>query len=461
MLALLVGWSLFSAEYYVRSGAQGNHSGTDWTNAFPDLPSVLERGSVYYLASGTYGPYVFDDAEIGNLVVTILKATPNDHGTDIGWLDSYADGQAVFTDARGPIVTFRNGYYRIDGQTGDADSGHGIKLYNPANLAAHAGGCCLMVEGNTSAKNLTLEHIEMESAGWAGTVVPAISRALYAVGETGDFVMRSCYIHHAGQEWAIFANPSPNFLIERCYFSKGGSGDRDYHSVGLWIRESTPNMNIVIRNNVFEDFSAAGGTGYISLGWRPTKETQTYSSGYEIYGNIFRETSPLAGPSRAIGSNGSNGGPIVSDVRIYNNTFFGLTGLSGGSILLANPGDNNFAANNLWFGCVRTPVFANIEDVSNFKNTGDNPFVDTMSLRLSGPLPGLFMDGTIVDMDGNIRGADGVWDIGAYEYVADGNRPPELSPIGSKSTPSGHTLQFQINATDPDDDPLTFSASGG
>lgn len=53
------------------------------------------------------------------------------------------------------------------------------------------------------------------------------------------------------------------------------------------------------------------------------------------------------------------------------------------------------------------------------------------------------------------------WDIGAYEYDNGSNQFPVLDPIGSKSTPMGHTLQFQINASDPDDDPLTFSASGG
>jgi hypothetical protein len=44
---------------------------------------------------------------------------------------------------------------------------------------------------------------------------------------------------------------------------------------------------------------------------------------------------------------------------------------------------------------------------------------------------------------------------------AGGNQAPVLDPIGPKSTQAGQQLQFQINATDPDDDPLTFSASGG
>jgi len=42
-----------------------------------------------------------------------------------------------------------------------------------------------------------------------------------------------------------------------------------------------------------------------------------------------------------------------------------------------------------------------------------------------------------------------------------GNRPPVLGPVGSKSISAGKPLEFQVNATDPDEDPLTYSASGG
>jgi hypothetical protein len=460
LLVLSVPW-LGAADYYVRAGATGNNNGTDWTHAWTALPTTLERGSTYYIASGTYAPYVFDDPESGDQFITIKKAMPDDHGSSVGWSDTFAGGQAVFTASEGPIFSFRRGYFRIDGQSGEADSGHGIKLLNPANIAAHAGGSCVEIPSGVVASNLTLEHLEMESGGWAGTVVPSITRAIYAAGKVGDFVLRSCYIHHAGQLWVQFADPEPNFLIENCYFSKGGSGDSNYHSVGIWIRESKPNMNIVIRNNVFQDFAAAGGTGYLSLGWRPTRETQTYSSGYEIYGNIFRETSPLAGPSRAIGSNSSNGGAIISNVKIFNNTFHGLKGSSGGRITLANPGENNFASNNIWYGCEAPPLFVNIEETSNIKNTGNNPFVDPHSLRLAGPLPGILIEGDAIDPAGAVRGADGVWDIGAFEYVSNGtNQPPILSPIGPKSTPAGQQLQFQVHATDADGDPLIFSATG-
>jgi hypothetical protein len=39
------------------------------------------------------------------------------------------------------------------------------------------------------------------------------------------------------------------------------------------------------------------------------------------------------------------------------------------------------------------------------------------------------------------------------------NRPPELAPVGNKIVDEGQLLSFTISATDPDGDPLTYSAS--
>ena len=58
---------------------------------------------------------------------------------------------------------------------------------------------------------------------------------------------------------------------------------------------------------------------------------------------------------------------------------------------------------------------------SNNLSAANNPFVDYLvndfhiTSEINGySLPSLYN----TDMDGNVRGADGVWDIGAYEYVS-------------------------------------------
>ena len=85
-----------AATKYIRAGATGNNSGSDWTNAYTTVPATLVRGDTYYLAAGNYGSYVFDDPASGSTLITLKKAIATDHGTDVGWNSTYGAGQAVF-----------------------------------------------------------------------------------------------------------------------------------------------------------------------------------------------------------------------------------------------------------------------------------------------------------------------------------------------------------------------------
>jgi hypothetical protein len=67
-----------AANWYVREGAIGSGSGTDWTDAYTSLPPTLNRGDIYYIGDGTYGGYTFDDSESGTTYITIKKATASD-----------------------------------------------------------------------------------------------------------------------------------------------------------------------------------------------------------------------------------------------------------------------------------------------------------------------------------------------------------------------------------------------
>ena len=81
--------------FYVRAGATGANNGSDWNNAYSNLPGSLTRGRTYYIAGGSYAAHTFADAESGTNQIVIKKATVADHGTSTGWQDSYASAQAV------------------------------------------------------------------------------------------------------------------------------------------------------------------------------------------------------------------------------------------------------------------------------------------------------------------------------------------------------------------------------
>ncbi|MBI3729189.1 MAG: hypothetical protein HY254_12760 [Burkholderiales bacterium] len=96
-----------AADRYIRAGAKGN--GSDWANAYPSLPSTLVRGDTYYIADGAYVGRAFGTAVSGTTPITIKKATVADHGTSVGWTDTYGDGQATFSSG----FVFTSSYWVI------------------------------------------------------------------------------------------------------------------------------------------------------------------------------------------------------------------------------------------------------------------------------------------------------------------------------------------------------------
>jgi hypothetical protein len=119
--------------FYVRAGATGNGSGSDWTNAYTQLPSNLTRGAIYYVADGTYPSYAFVlPANSSATLITVKKATPANHGTGVGWSDGYGQGQAVFSAGLSQ-TTNTNGYLTIDGQIERARYGFKINFADGDN----------------------------------------------------------------------------------------------------------------------------------------------------------------------------------------------------------------------------------------------------------------------------------------------------------------------------------------
>lgn len=94
--------------HYVRAGASGQ--GTSWDDAFPALPATLVRGHVYFIASGNYPKYAFDDP--AGAVIRIVRATMTDHGDASGWKPDYAMGTATF----GAPLEFKTTDWDFDGR---------------------------------------------------------------------------------------------------------------------------------------------------------------------------------------------------------------------------------------------------------------------------------------------------------------------------------------------------------
>jgi hypothetical protein len=416
--------------YYVRTGATGANNGADWNNAYVTLPSTLKRAATYYIAAGTYGAQTFADPLQGTQMITITSATLTNHGTDTGWSSSYA-GQALFLGE----TVFDTGYYKIDGQQRGSDwrSGYTIRFWNRDN---NVDGAAI----HLYAGHITLRYVEVQ-----GTTDQPIAGD--TTGDTGienhaqitDLYVGYSYIHETGNtQFQLNYGSSDRFTCEYNYIYKNHTAQNDNHDEAFALTFS----NSVIRFNFMQDIvssgiicDAAGGTPSIS--------------NWQIYGNVFFWSAAYqTNPAAFLGNGcvGFFGEHYYGHFYFYNNTIAGITNAATQSsvyqagVMLPGTNTQYQIENNIWYGCQAVSqfgsggntvdynsylqcAFANPYDTGSHTVRGSsNPFVNVAAsdFRLTGATaPGVSLSPPYnTDLAGNVRGADGVWDRGAYEFNA-------------------------------------------
>ena len=414
---LATGASAASASsHYIRAGATGLATGTDWTNAYTDLPSSLIRGDIYYLAVGFYGPHTFNDSVNGSLMITVKAATASDHGSESGWSSSYV-GQAVFSSTAASTWYIWSSYYLFDGVTGSGKSGYGIRVYN-SNLAASA---VIYASNGATSNYVTMQHLEVQGAGPGNSC----QQELITWNQTGNptgITIQYNYIHNGGQEWINIGICSINTVIQYNVFDMCWSGNIAYHATGICIASGgfTNDQNFTICFNVM---SNVYGTSYIE-GQGNGQGTPEYCNGIHIYGNVIYENNVNAGVSGGLFSYVDATG-CGNNVTIYNNTMYGCNNLYGVVVASSYACTNFFVYNNIFQNMANTPTFASagdfMHDSSNIMNTGEVHFLNptNQNFQLASPTrSGDVLNSPFnVDPNGVMRGSDGSWSIGAFEFT--------------------------------------------
>jgi len=410
--------------HYVRSSATGNDDGSDWTNAWNELPETLERGHTYYIADGNYPGYTFDDSEQGDEYIYIKKATADDHGTDDGWQDSYGDGVAEFIASAG-TWNIDTGYWIFDGQSRTTGtSGYGFRVFASSQ--------------NTDAKVVDIDgdyiniiFTEIESWGYSAD---DNADAVYSVASSpawnNNIYIGYCWVHNVNRQPFYFYRTS-EVILEHNWVTEHYNEDAyAVHSSCMSINYCGLNANYIIRNNVFRNME---GTTCIG----PKDSIQ---SGFKIYGNIFFNDVDhaldgyVSGTAPSVSdfdfTNGvisDTGGDTITDVQIYNNDFIDLEGTTG---LRLDVCTDAVAKNNLWVNSGNPGFICRLSGSWEVgSNTLDGPttvFADyhNSDFVLSAALAGELLDSEFdKDPDDNTRGADGVWDRGAYEFTGSGCTP--------------------------------------
>lgn len=425
-----------AANRYVRAGATGANNGTDWNNAYTQLPATLVRGDTYYIADGTYPGYTFTTAASGTTFIYIKKATVADHGTDVGWQDAFGDGQAVF----GPMVhnAPNGGYIDMNGYSPHVPGGHGFKIdFDKMQVAFD------FVRGG---KEFKFRYIDFDGVASSGDV---------------DF---------GGPPWTYTIKVLPwngssyddtsGMLISHCKL----------HGSATHIQDNSGNANIVIEYSEFYDcrsigvdhgniywIGSSGGTFRYNKVYNYNVEGLLFglnNSNWKVYGNIFYD-----GVSVARGLE-LYGGRTHTGTKIYNNTFINMplasvrveADATCSSVEIRNNLSYNSGGIALENGGAGITVSANLTaNASDFLNLGAKDFHLARATAPGTVLPAPYN----VDFDGRIRGEDGVWDVGAFEFVS----VPPTNPVISVSPT---TLNFgQVTLGQTNDMTLTVRNIGG
>lgn len=418
---------------YVRAGAKGTASGTDWTDAFPTVPDKLDRGLVYLIADGDYGGVTFDAAASGTALITVRKATTESHGTEAGWQADFGDGVARFTD-----VAFGSSYILLEGARGGGpgawNSGHGFEVVRE--------GAACKDNGNLISFSPGVEHVTVAHVHAHGSKNDYPINGVKGTGGNSNLTFRYLSVHTTFGP-AFHIGDWHDVLVEKSYVAdvrSTGAGDpfcSDWHAEG--ISSIGSNTNIVIRHSLWDQIGGTAVFAGVNSG---------ASKAWKIHGNVFSRSVTTV---RYYNDPSSTNQQTMDDLEFHGNVVVGMPGVSVGTLAI-DKGTNNQAFNNIWYdniantfsfagvthdhnyfsenrrveGC--SPVCdkddegaqgetqAQLASGSPFANASADPLTADYHLKAStqaGQTLGATFDH---DPDGKQRGADGSWDRGAYEY---------------------------------------------
>ena len=275
LILFAVSPSVIAANHYVRANATGSGNGSDWNNAYRSLPATLKRGDVYYVASGNYPAYKFDDAQSGNAVITIKKATATDHGTATGWNAAYGNGQAVFNSE----LEFQRGYYVFDGQVrNEADWFDGASY--GFRIAHNNKDRNIVISGGSASSNISIKHVFVDAIYKnlpSNTVRRyAIDTDTYGGSHAPNLVFHKMYVYGSNNVWFL---RTTNGAIVEYSASNGAASNAANH--GEIVNLYYSGNNAIIRHNQWKNaFVGNGGTALVAI---------THADGLQFYGNVVSD----------------------------------------------------------------------------------------------------------------------------------------------------------------------------
>lgn len=431
-IALLIATKGLAADLFIRAGATGANTGLSWTDAWTNWNAVTwGTSNRYFLAGGNYGL-----CEIGADGVQIIRARATNSACSsvTGWSAGY---DAV------PSIHILRPY-----QTGQADElrGHnnfvidgvvpldGMIITNDL-INAQAGAWDADHYGYT---NVTIMNCDLGGAGLSNVLATAEIRvwnagynAFYGFPVRDGNTIKSCRLHNAAT--LITAYFERNFTVADCDIYENLTQDTvTIHPNGGQIVGVTNAVFARNRIHRLQDegmmFGNTSGDApsdnvkFIANAWfdmfttaTPRILTSQYTAQYRIH---FWNNTVLTN-SFGIRLSGENNGTWDTSCTSSNNYSFGSPSTDFGN---ANA-DYNLSD-------LASPTGAHSIGGASIANVLPNraAFDFNIATNIAALYPrdkGVNMSAFYTtDAAGNTFGADGAWDIGAYEAVVSQSSPP-------------------------------------
>lgn len=429
-----------SAETYcVGPEATGNGTGSDWKNQ-KGWNSTPVRGDTWYLAGGNYLSKTFDTPNSSSTIITIKKASPTDHFTDVGW-NTTAASQAVINGS----IEIDTNYWIITGSYRNEDdwfdtTAYGILVQQPPGDSSSS----VKYFGSYSTISYVAVKANPVTASWPATNQHDYQFDWYSPYYTGAYPSPSvaANVSHclvSGGNNHYYMHWTQNSVLEYSG-STGLSGNELNHAECVnWYASAGWLTAVTARYNKFyHNSSTTGTTAMIAV---------TGTDNSAIYGNVFYD---CANGTAAIGWGGDNAAYATKNLKIYNNTFIGHVGNWPNGIYLEPHSTGCIASNNLWYDA-HTPNFIG---VTHDYNAADGAIGETNGQTLTETPDKIFQnysggdfrlkaetkDGTHlsgpydIDMLGTKRGTT-TWSRGAYQFQGGAAKPPTPNNLRIQSSP--------------------------
>jgi hypothetical protein len=460
---LLFGCNAYATNWYVRPSSAGSSTGADWNNAW-SLSGIswgsVKPGDTIWLAGGTYtSPLVVQASGSSSAPILIMRVTSGDSVAtgSPGWSSSF-DSQVVISGQAPGIDVPAWSYVTIDGHENSGSLFNNTRVYGIKIISPSSGGSLVEAgegwpptSGNyASVTNLSFRNIDL--LGPYNTVSHPSTTSSYGFNLAPRNNPRTNLLFHdcrvAGTCESYRENMWTNSIIEYCYIADMANDGTDHEDVDLYyhgtnqiwrynVITNSPNDGIAIGPDGYGAWSFYGNIYWNSFGWL-VKWDGTVGTCL-VYNNVFGAgpNGPFANTPSGWVETVSGTGKPVAGTQIYNNIFYYV------SNSLAST-SNAVSDYNAYFTYSQQSG-ANGE--AHGVSLTTNPFVNsaTGDYHLTAAASTILAHGTPIspngfyekDLDGNTRGANGSWYIGAYQYGSAAAQPTPMPPSNLRVTTGG------------------------